>query len=801
MKEGILITSDGKGDGPNQVAICDHCRGPLGLQGKTVACKENLFCCQGCATVFKLLGKLDLSQYYLLKEEGAPVGETDQFQQNYSYLNNQEIKDQYTQIKEGRRFVQFYIEGIHCIACLWLMERLPEVMPQVLQSHLIFDQKVLSLWLDKDCPLSEVAHLLHQFGYRPKIIESLDEGKKYKKKENKVHLTRLAVAGFCAGNIMLMAISHYAGVMGFWRHYFNWASLLLFLPILFYASIPFFKNSYYDIKKGHFSLDIPIVFALTLGSGLSIYHVITKNPLIYFDTLSIFVFLILASRYYLMRVQEYAEQLNNQANPLIQNEIVTLVGDQKKEVIIQSLLPGDQFYFMKGHTLAIEGHIVAGQAYIDNSFMTGESRPLFMEEGEILHSGCRNLTKDIIVEVDRPFDQSQIHHFYQKLKGDWLSENYYLGKSEKISTLILAAVGIVSIAALIFHLFNGTLGLGLNSILALLVITCPCVIGLGTPLILNFAMTNLAKQGIIVKSGNHLRQLGKIQNIVFDKTGTLTHGRPLLKKWVGEQTEDVLQAVYSLETLSSHPYARVMVQYIEKRGDIRLNDVQSFHEKLGIGVQGMIDGNLWSIEKDTESVESVVCIKKNGVLLAQLFFADIQKESALELITWLKSQGKKVFLLTGDKEKCALEIGKSCGFKEDEIFAEMMPQEKAWKIGELSPAIMIGDGMNDSLALSQAEIGIAFNGGIDLNKKAADIFMQESQLSGLKELFSVAHQTNSLTLRNIGIGLVYNMIAIPLAITGGIDPLKAAIIMPVISLFILASTFFSFNGNFKGAKR
>lgn len=778
---------------------CDHC----GLEViSPIHYGDKIFCCHGCENVFKILKDHDLSQYYSIKDQGvrfsrinSPITNSHPLQ-DYFYLDQEAFFEDYAGVlDQGTKKFQFYIEGIHCMACIWLLEQLSSLLPLIKNSKLNFSESILEIEYDESLPLSQIAYTLNQIGYTPHPFKSNSEQLALEKKFTRKELTRLSVTAVCAGNIMLFAVALYAGASKEWERLFSWLSFALSIPVLTYGSAPFYKNFIRDIKTKRLSIDTPIVLALVLGFSVSLWNLLHQSSFHYFDTLSILVFLILSSRYFLNQMQKKGLRLNHLGDYFLKQTVLRYSASKNEfeSSHLNQLKVGDILKLNQNEIVPVDGKILKGSAYINTSLIDGEFKPKSISPGQNISSGYQIINGSLDVETLRVAYDSELGKILESVKKNWQLKNKTVQITDRFARYLIAAVLIFSIIFFIYLLPSG-LEVAINRTLALIIITCPCALGLATPLAMARSIKIALKQGIVIKSSEAIENTSKIENIFFDKTGTLTKGHYQVSSWSNESST-LYPFILTLEERSQHPIAKALINYIQQKGHFESLVAEDYKEVLGKGVQARILNDTWRIEslhlnkaQPSSSYQSRVGLYRNDQLISVIIFQDEIRPQTKSLIGELKKLNLTSYLITGDAVTSARYLAQKIDINSEHVFAETSPQRKKKLLEGMPNSMMIGDGANDVQALRQANVGVAIKGGISMSLKVSDIYLSGGNINKLIDMIKLSRDTMFVIKRNIVFSIVYNIIGITAASLGWVTPLWAAIFMPLSSLTVFLST-------------
>lgn len=777
---------------------CDHCSSPV-EKDYILETLEGVkhFCCTGCRGVYKLLTEHDLTSYYHFKDRAgapnAPVYNSDSFE----YLDSKEFQDKYIQSKVGMANFSFFIEGIHCAACLWLLEKLPLLVEGVQTARLNMATSVIDVTYKPEVKLSQIARQIANLGYRPHPLLNDADAIKFAQNEDRKWLIKIAIAFACAGNIMLYSFANYAGAEGVFREYFNLFAFLCSLPVILFCAIPFYQSSWSAIKSGRLSIDIPISVALIAGSALGIYGLWSGEDLIYFDTLSILVFLLLTIRYGLKKIQKKTLASHDLSSFFLAKHAVKLEDDgQKREVLTKFLKIGDQVLVKAGETIPIDGKITKGLSYINNSLLTGEVKPEKVAVGSDVFMGAQNLDQNIVIKVGTTADQSRLGKVLQEIETRSLVETKISALAEQLARRFIFFIFILSGFFFVYFLYNYNLGVAFNRTITLLVITCPCALALTTPLALILGLSHLAKMGVFVKNEFVLEKLADATHIFLDKTGTLTKGEFHVCEVGGAvENKKYWNLLYSLELRGHHPLAASIVDYIETSRSAQFLQLQNFTEIPGVGVRGEFDGRAYEAKAHLLNKNSLVndglthiALFEDGKPVIWMKLSDSLREGAKATVEKLKEYNIIPILLSGDKKDVVDNVGKDLGLATNNVLSEQSPEQKRDIVQKHAKAIMVGDGVNDAVALKSAYVGLAVKGSADVSLRAADVYMSKSGVDFVFNLILAARKVMKIIYINLGISFGYNLVGIYLTFVGVISPLAAAILMPISSVTIILTT-------------
>ena len=750
--------------------------------------QEGPFCCRGCLTVYNVIHSKGLAEYYEIKKsvsffkKRAPV---EIRSAQYSFLDDSDFLNEYSYFSNNnQQTMEFYLEGIHCLACLWIIEKLPEFVNGVISSKLNMGRSVVSVILKDEGKFSRVAYELENLGYRPHPLKMNQDSQDFKTKEERAALLRIGIAGAASGNIMIYAISLYAGAGPLYAGYFNLLTVLFAIPVLTYSAFPFYRNSWVALKNKTLSIDVPISLALIMGAVMGVYNMVTGVNENYFDSLSALVFLLLLSRYFLKAIQEMGLGTTD-LHFFYQGESVLKVDEnnfeQTSEIHPKFIKLHDFLKVAPMQIIPADGVVVSGETYLNNSLLTGESELQKVTTNDEVFSGTMNMGTDVIIRVTKINKDTRLGQILRSIENGWGHKSKIIDITNIVSKYFVAVVFILSIGLFIWSYQDGNLKNALERALTLLIVTCPCALAIATPLTFIRTLSKSAQKGIIIKDDSVIEKLARVKNVFIDKTGTITENSLKISSFYFLQDSVVAphDIIHNLEKHSTHPLAISLKNYIRPHPLKTLN-VIDLKEVPGIGVSGIIDNHFYEIKNHS--------IFEDHKIICAFEASDTVRSDAKFAIAKLKDHKVKIQILSGDKEEYVQRIAEEVGLTSSEYQAGMSPEKKSQVIKSSEQSLMIGDGANDAIALSYADTGIAVFGAMDISLRAADVYLSIPGLAPVAELITISKETMKVIYRNLVLSLFYNSISVLLAFTGYISPLTAAIIMPLSSLTVLIST-------------
>jgi len=772
------------------MAFCRHCDEMIlaAFYNEDDGSKIHPFCCYGCLTVNNIIHLKGFETYYEIKDHSgsykrrSPVAVKSI---QYKYLDDAECLTEYSYLNiYGGRTMEFYLEGIHCLACLWLIEKLPEILPSVLSSKLDLDRSVVTVVLKDDGKYSEVAREFNNLGYRPHPLKINQDAANLKIKEERSALIRIGVAGAAAGNIMIYAVSLYGGASDLYGHIFNTLTVIFGIPVLTYSAFPFYQNAWNALRNRTLSIDIPISLALMVGGIMGIYNLMVGVTENYYDSLTTLVFLLLLSRYFLQKIQQ--KGLSSQDLHFFYNSESVLKADNFEASSFVEIHPkfikvNDILKIRSGDFVPADGVIIQGTSSLNNSLLTGESLPVKATVGNRVFSGTQNLDAELIIQVEKTQNDTKLGNILKNVENGWSHHSKIVDLTSKVSKYFTFVVFALSLFLFLHLYIKGETQYALEQALTLLIVTCPCALALATPITLTRALTQASKHGIIIKSDEVIERLAKIKNIFLDKTGTITHGKLQITDFeiLHDPFLPTEEIIFNLEGRSGHPVAMALLESIKNK-KCSSYPVTDYKEIFGEGVSGSIHGHFYEIRRNG--------IFENGLKVANFDVEDTVRTDSSKALSDLLDHGMTIKILSGDKAEVVQKIASAIDLPLSHALAQLSPMEKSELIKSTPHSMMVGDGANDAIALSNAYVGVAVFGAMDISLRAADVYLTTPGLVPVEKLITLSKETMKVIYRNLFLSLIYNSVSVSAAFMGLISPLNAAIIMPLSSLTVLVST-------------
>lgn len=697
--------------------------------------------------------------------------------------------------RDGTARLELAVHGAHCAGCIRKIEGGLEKLPGGVAARLNLSTGKLSVaWRDGALAPRRIVETLSDLGYRAAPFDP-EAAAKETDLEGRFLLRCLAVAGFATANIMLLSVSVWAGHDGEMgeatRALMHLISGMIAIPAAAFAGRPFFRSAFAALKAGRANMDVPISLAVTLALGLSVFEAMRGGEHAYFDAAVMLLFFLLIGRYLDHRLRARARAAAQDLLALQATTANRILADGVVEAIAaRDINVGDRIVLSPGDRAPANGVIEEGESSLDVSLVTGESAPARAGAGDTIYAGVVNLSHRLVMRAEAKAEDSLVADLTRLIEAGEQGKSRYMRLADRAAALYVPIVHGLALAAFLgwFLLSDAGLRGALLNAVAVLIITCPCALGLAAPAVQVVATGRLFKSGVLVKSGDALERLSEVDMVVFDKTGTLTHGRLQLAN-ADEIPPDALAGAAKLARASRHPLARAIVAAAgagPAAGEA--------HETPGLGIEGNVDGaparlgraNWVGSGEEADAGTVQTWYRRSEEPQVRFVFDDGLREDAAAVIAALKARGFETMMLSGDRMAPAARMAQEAGV--DDWRAELSPQDKIAVLEELSAkgvcTAMIGDGLNDAPALAAAHASLSPGTAADASQAAADFVFQGARLAPVLDAFDVAARARRRMLENFGFAALYNLVAAPLAVFGFVTPLIAAVAMSGSSIIV-----------------
>lgn len=698
---------------------------------------------------------------------------------------------------DGALTLHAMVEGIHCGGCVAKIERALAAHPAVISARVNLSTRRLALrWRGAADLAAALVAKVDALGFKAVPYDPARLARADRAAETTL-LRALAVAGFAAANVMLLSVAIWAGrVEGMepaTRDMLHWFSAMIALPALIYAVRPFVHSAWRALRRGGVNMDVPIAVGVTLTAGMSLFETFNGAEHAYFDSAVSLVFFLLLGRYLDLRARGQARSAAERLLALNARSVTLIEGNgATSTVAAERVAPGSIVLVAPGERIGIDGVVALGQSDVDTSLITGESVPAPVKPGDAVYAGAINLGAPLRVTARAAGENTLLAEIVRLMEAAEQRKSRYIALADRVSRLYAPVVHLMALLT-----FAGWwLAMGapwqdsLVNAIAVLIVTCPCALGLAVPAVQVIATGRLMRRGILLKSGTALERLAVVDTVVFDKTGTLTLGKPALAD-AAAIAPDALRLAAGMARNSAHPLARALVQAAD------MPALEGVREISGAGLSLLmpegevrLGSRAWcGVAEDEREGAMELWLTRPGRAPSRFAFADAPRPDAAAVVAALKSRGYGVKLISGDRRPAVATVAATLGI--EDWAARVSPAEKTSFLDGLAregrKVLMVGDGLNDAPALAAAHVSASPSSAADISQTAADAVFQGAQLAAVLDLLSTAAAARGLVRQNIGAAIAYNMVAVPFAVLGLLTPFLAAIAMSGSSLAVVGN--------------
>jgi Cu+-exporting ATPase len=774
---------------------CFHCGLPV--EDQEIRFDDKSFCCNGCKTVYTIFRDNDLGYYYEL--QGAPGASPEIAQGKFDYLDDPLIAERLLEFQDASHSViTFNIPHIHCSSCIWVLENLKRLNPGVYSSQVDFPRKEARIHFNPgQVSLKDLVGLLSAIGYEPSItLEHYDAGEK---KVDRKLIYQLGVAGFAFGNIMFLSFPEYFESGEFWleqyKGLFRWIMFTFSLPVVFYSGSGYLTSAYKGLRSGLLNIDVPIALGILVLFLRSTAEIVFDLGQGFFDSLSGLVFFLLLGKFFQQRTYSFLS-FERDYRSYFPIAVTRLKADATEENIpVHQVETGDRLLIKSGSLIPADSILLKGEGRVDYSFVTGEARAVSKKSGDRLYAGGKQLQGAIEIEVLRPVSQSYLTELWSDAAFSKNPKTAFRNLTDRIGKRFTLTVLTIAFAAAGFWLFIDP-SQALNVLTAVLIIACPCAIALAAPFTLGNLLRIFGKKGFYVKDTESLERMALVDTVIFDKTGTLTTTRKNSIDYTGIELTEA-EAVLLKNTLraSGHPLSQTLYRQLAPYNIVPLDD---FEEHLGEGLEGRLaDGHIRVGSSQfvtgvtsAEAPGSEVHISSNDTYKGRFTIRNSYREGASRLLDALGRE-YSLAVLSGDNESEKAFLSELLP-PLTPMYFNQKPREKLQFVRELQQegkeVLMVGDGLNDAGALAQSKVGIAISEDANLFTPACDAILDSRQFANLDVFLGITKKAMKIIYLSFGFSLMYNLVGLYFAVTGQLQPVIAAILMPLSSISIVAFT-------------
>jgi P-type Cu+ transporter len=781
---------------------CFHCGLDIIKEEQIIFDKKN-FCCNGCKTVYEIFSLNDMTCYYdFEKSPGATPLDT---KGKYDFLDNEGIVAKLLDFQEDKTaIVSLSIPHIHCSSCIWILENLQRLQKGISTSQVNFPEKKVRITYNLEIvSLKTIVHLLSSIGYEPYIsLENYETGK------NNVDRSltyKLGLAFFCFGNIMLLSFPEYFEVKEYWldnyRPFFRWLIFALSLPSFLYSASGYYVSAYKSIKSGMLNIDIPIALGIIIFFIRSTFDIIMDYGSGFFDSLTGLIFFMLLGKMFQIKTYSFLS-FERDFKSYFPIAITRINSDTSEESVpVYDIQKGDRLLIRNQELIPVDGILMSDKAEIDYSFVTGEAIPITKKSGDKVFAGGKQMGKVVEMEVLHSVSQSYLTQLWSNDVFQKNVEQKHKSITDTISRYFTPILLLIAFAGFGYWIFIDA-NIAFNVFTAVLIVACPCALALTAPFTMGNVLRILGKKKFYLKNALVIEQLAKVDTIVFDKTGTITTNTKSNISYSspnptegGEPTMAINNETLIKNVLraSNHPLSRMLYDFLPERKRLKINN---FEEVTGKGIQAEIEGNQIQIgsaafvgKSEENSIQQTsVHIKINEVYYGKYIFNNQYREGLAELFEQL-SQNYQIKVLSGDNEgeRDTLE---NILPKGTELVFNQKPEQKLEFIKKLQQegknVMMVGDGLNDAGALAQSNIGISISENVNVFSPACDAILDAREFKKLHYFLKLSKKAITTIKMSFALSLLYNVVGLSFAITGNLQPLVAAIIMPLSTVTIVS---------------
>lgn len=796
--------------------ICYHCGLPVASDDHysvTILGQSRSMCCPGCQSVAQTIVDIGMESYYEHRQQCPPGSSpaADLVPDFLEGLNNWDdpgLQESFVhQSAEGTKEITLLISGITCAACVWLLEKHLNDQPGIHRCRVNMSSNLAVVNWDPDViGLSGIIKAIAHVGYKAEPYTPVQQEENIKR-ENKLALTRIGVAGLGAMQVMTYAVSLYMGAFEgidpAHESFLRWVSALVTTPVFFYSGMPFLKGAIRSLRNRHLSMDVPVAIALTFAYFSSVWATITDGPEVYFDSVCMFVFFLLVGRYLEMRARHRSQNTSIRLSHS-QMQTARKLDDLDHPTLVPAdkLIPGDRVLVKAGEVIPGDGKILLGESSVNESMLTGEQLPISKQAGDVVTGGTLNIEQPITLEISTLPKESTLSTLKRLLQRAEADKPATFVLADKIASHFVAAVLVTSVCVYTYWWFHSPQD-AFWIVLSVLVVTCPCALSLATPTAITAATARLSQMGFLATRAHTIEGLRQVTDVVFDKTGTLTMGEFQLLETVAVTSDDAesLRALAAaLESVSEHPIARAFHSYAKHPNvrDMRIIANQGVEGSMEVGSTGKVQRILRIGKPEFAAPVGVtpqqpdkpgqwVMLADQDQVLAWFRIEDQLRGDAHTLVKHLQQSGKRCHVLSGDSSGHAEIVANHLGI--ESVSSNASPENKLAFIRLLQESgakvLMLGDGLNDAPVLAGADVSIAVAGASDLAKVAADGILLSQSLQPLYEVLGLVEKTYRIIRQNLSWAILYNLTALPLAAAGFIPPWASALGMSASSLLVV----------------
>jgi Cu2+-exporting ATPase len=781
-------------------AACFHCALPVldDRYAVTIDGRRQAVCCPGCKAVAELIRDSGMDRYYALREHPEPgIGKPEEATAQWDVFNRRDMLDAFATTSADTAVATIYAGGMYCAACSWLIEtslrskngvRDADVNPVTHRLRVVFDSSSIGL--------GDLLASLAQLGYHPQPLAP-DSTASPELKEQRAALKRLLVASLGMMQVMMFAVALYAGefqgISPDMQRFLRLVSFFVTTPVVFYSARPFFSSAVRGLRARRPGMDLPVAIAIGAAYSASVWSTFYDGPAVWFDSVTMFVFFLTVGRFLEMRARHRSIDRSIALASVLPGTVRRVGNDGETAVAANQLVAGDVVRIRAGDPVPADGVLIDGETSVDEALLTGESCPQARQAGDRLLAGSINLDRQVLLRVDHTGVDTTLGTISRLSERARYARPGFVRVADRVASYIVVAILAIAAATAVGWTLLAP-DRAFEVTLSVLVVTCPCALALATPAAFAAAGSRLAELRLLVTDGDAVERIARATHVAFDKTGTLTRGEPVIVETrllaKDQDAAELLQIAAALESASTHPLARA---FLNVDTTLKATDVETH---IGAGLTGTVRGRHFRIgserfaggKADSETGgRPAVYLGDDERILAVFIVDDAPRDDAAATLADLRVLGFGTSMMSGDREPAVARLADELGI--DAYAATCTPQDKLDRLAALQRAgeivIMVGDGINDAPVLAGADASIAPAHSALLAQTSADVIMLGPHLGPVVTAIELSRKTLRIVRQNLAWAILYNTLALPLAVAGLVPPWLAAIGMSASSLIVV----------------
>lgn len=767
----------------------------------------HFMCCAGCLAVTKFIIDNGFKDYYENRNNYGNKIDNDFLKKHFNVYDNSKITEKFIiKKKENLNSIILFIEGITCSACTWLIERYITKLNGIENISInLITSKAHITWDTRKINLNDLLNSFIKIGYKA-YPYNLKEQEKKNKNEFKKEIKNIIVSGLGMMQIMMLSASLYIGELKdmhypYWL-FIRWICFIIAFPVMIYSARNIFHSSYRSIKNKTLGMDFTVSLSLLIAFIASINNLVTNQGEIYFDSICMFIFFLLIGRFLEMKARHHSSDIIYSLQNITQNTTIKIEQHSQKTILIEEIKIGDILLIKPGFIIPVDGKIIEGESYINESMLTGESKPVYKKVKSNVIGGTTNIDNLIKIEAKQTHLHSTVNIIIKMLE----QINFIRPKisiiTDKIANYFILFILIITLSVTIIWIYLGEKNI-FNIILSMLIITCPCALSLATPIAMTSSINSLIKIGFLITKDHTLHTLDKITDIIFDKTGTLTNNAFNLKKIKIKKNisiKKLIQLAYNLEKKSNHPISKAFTN-LEPILKLNIDSEYKTKNYTSLGIEGKINKKMyrlgkydfiknWNNHKIKNDKEYPIILADEKEILAYFKLENQIRANAKELIKLISKMNIEIHILSGDSSNDVTIIANELDIKNK--LSNISVKGKVDYIKNLTAngkiTLMVGDGINDAPALNTAHVSIAMGSGADLTKVNADAILLNNNLINIHKALNQSKKTKNIIHQNLLWAIIYNFTGLAIASLNVITPYYAALGMSSSSLIVIINS-------------